>query len=458
MAIRWRATAAYLLAALLISARSVHADPNVVWGTFPQQGVVTHRFASPPPQPAPVTPVAAWGPQQPMDQAGNLWPAPPWAQQQPQRSDSDRCASGDCDTSQQQELFRLSADFLLWWVRSSPTPFPLVTQGTNGPLATGALGTVVLFGQENFNGDNPYSGMRLRLVGCGEACVLDMSGFFLENKTSRFAGSAGPDSTVILGRPFLNADTGNESVSLITFPNALSGGVTSEVRTRAWGAEANLTWRGSGLIEFFYGGFRYLGLRDDIQITDTSTIGPAGLSFFNGQPVTTGDVLTRSDLFRTLNNFYGPQLGIQTAVRRNNIEISGRAALAMGATVESLTVRGNTTLTNTTGVTTTTPGGLLALGSNSRSVTRYDFAVVPEMDLTLGVWVIPQARLSVGYNFLYCSSVIRPGDQFDRAISQTQLPTSPLFDPTVPATRPAPLFKATDFWIQGINFALLVTF
>ena len=85
-------------------------------------------------------------------------------------------------------------------------------------------------------------------------------------------------------------------------------------------------------------------------------------------------------------------------------------------------------------------------------------AVVPEVDFSVGYQLFRWARLSVGYNFLYCSSVLRPGDQLDRTVSPTLLPSHPAFNPASTAANPAPLFKSTDFWAQGLNFGLSVSF
>ena len=52
------------------------------------------------------------------------------------------------------------------------------------------------------------------------------------------------------------------------------------------------------------------------------------------------------------------------------------------------------------------------IGHYSRNV----FAVVPEVGLSVGFEVTAWLRLSLGYNFLYWSDVVRPGEQIDRVI------------------------------------------
>jgi hypothetical protein len=106
------------------------------------------------------------------------------------------------------------------------------------------------------------------------------------------------------------------------------------------------------------------------------------------------------------------------------------------------------------------PGGLLALpGANIGTFERDRFAVLPEVGLKLGYHVTPNLRLAVGYNFLYLSHAVRPGDQIDTGLDVTRIPNFP-----VPGARPLPVvrptvpFNDTGVFIQGINFSLQWSF
>ena len=66
-------------------------------------------------------------------------------------------------------------------------------------------------------------------------------------------------------------------------------------------------------------------------------------------------------------------------------------------------------------------------------------------------------RLSVGYNFLYWSSVARPGDQIDRNLDVTQIPNFlPLPPGTAPVSppRPMPLLRDNGYFAQGITLGV----
>ena len=111
------------------------------------------------------------------------------------------------------------------------------------------------------------------------------------------------------------------------------------------------------------------------------------------------------------------------------------------------------TITNTAGVTTgvgitttngafgnptgITPGGLFAQPSNSGTTSRNVFAVAPEVAMQVGFDWTPRLRSFVGYNFLYMSNVLRPGNQLDRNINPTQnaflVPPGTLMGPAAPA-------------------------
>ena len=94
------------------------------------------------------------------------------------------------------------------------------------------------------------------------------------------------------------------------------------------------------------------------------------------------------------------------------------------------------------------------MASNSGRFTRDAFAVVPEAQVQLGYQLTGQLRAFVGYNFLYVSEVVRPGDQIDRVVDIRQVP---LLTPTpalVASSRPAVPFHMTDYWAQGVTFGM----
>ena len=68
--------------------------------------------------------------------------------------------------------------------------------------------------------------------------------------------------------------------------------------------------------------------------------------------------------------------------------------------------------------------------------------------IALGYYINPNVQFTVGYNLIFWSSVVRPGDQIDTTVD----------DLNVPPTRPTFDFNTTSFWIQSVNLGLTCEF
>jgi hypothetical protein len=169
-------------------------------------------------------------------------------------------------------------------------------------------------------------------------------------------------------------------------------------------------------------------------------------------------VFTTQDRFRASNQFYGGQLGGRFVQELGAFSLSVQGHLALHCTSEVVTISGASSAITPGLPTTTVPGGVLALSSNSGRHYRSQFAGVPEGTLALGWQMMSWLRATVGYNFLYWSAVARPGNQVDLTVNRFLIPTSGLFAPGTGPARPAFNFQNSDYWAQGINFGLQVRF
>ena len=80
--------------------------------------------------------------------------------------------------------------------------------------------------------------------------------------------------------------------------------------------------------------------------------------------------------------------------------------------------------------------------------------MVPEVKVQVGYDVTNNIRVFAGYDFLYVSDVVRPGNQIDPRVnfSQQAAPVGggALVGPALPAAQ----FNHTDFWAHGVNVGL----
>jgi hypothetical protein len=363
------------------------------------------------------------------------------------------CPNGCC---KDRGHFWASAEYLLWAFKRDNIP-PLVTAAPPGvPGAIGQPGTAVVFGGGGPM-DNNFSGGRFTLgFWCGNCSDvgLEASYFFLGQRTNRFIAAS--DGSVSLGRPINVVNNTfdalgrlippGENVEQIALAGMSAGGVMVDVSSRLWGAELNGRYKwccGDTWHVDFLAGFRYVELDEGIHISEAIT--------------TLADNSFRavSDRFDTRNQFYGGQIGLDGEWRWRRWFFEGQAKLALGDQSELVRIAGNTQFIPPAPATAVTRnGGVLALASNSGTFTKDRFAVIPELGVKIGYQVTDHLRIFAGYDFMYISRVVRPGDQIDRNVNTLQLPNvfqdSRLVQPAFPAV----LFKETDFWAQGLNAGL----
>jgi hypothetical protein len=123
--------------------------------------------------------------------------------------------------------------------------------------------------------------------------------------------------------------------------------------------------------------------------------------------------------------------------------------VALGVTHQVVNVQGSSTYSGT-GVLApgTFPGGFLTQPSNIGRQTASRFSAVPQVGVKIGVDVTEHLRLTVGYDLVYWTGVVRPGDQIDRRINFSQTGGGPLIGPALPAPR----VQRSDFYAHGLTF------
>lgn len=337
----------------------------------------------------------------------------------------------------------------LYWTASGQRMPPLVTtavpgtpQGIAGTLGGSATQTVFPTGRVN---DDWRNGFRLRAgLWLGPDQRLGVEGDFFVLATSRQGFAAGSPGVQILSRPFTNATAGSPDVYPVSFPGMANGAVVADSRSDLIGGGVSLvrTARSTPAGRFdWLLGYRYLSLQDDLTVGSDVTA-----TAFAGTPT-----VRAVDQFRTTNAFHGGLVGLNWEHRWSSWFFGVRSSVALGVTHGVATIDGQSAVAEPSGAVTPYPGGLLAQPTNSGRFTGNHFAVVPEVGVRLGAQVTERLRAHVGYNYLYWSSVLRPGDQIDLRVNPNLIaPTQPLTGPALPTYSP----QRTGYWAQGVSLGL----
>ena len=378
--------------------------------------------------------------------------------------------------------FWASADYLLWWVKKAPLP-PVVTTGAfdpdtfdptvnPSPGAIGTADTVFLRGGRGID-LGTFSGLQARAgywFDDRRTIGVEAGAFLLERRSASYTATSDANGVPLLKVPYFDTSTGQEIGANVTFANdtanqigGLVGSVSVVNTLRFWGADAAVAYNvyDNKLLRFdALVGLRYLDLDESVRIFQSATpIGQPLIAGFLGNDVPIGATLTSLDNFHTRNQFYGGTVGGRAYVQVfDSLGVSLLGRVGLGVTEQRSAVGGLSTLIMPGVPTMTAQGGTLALPSNSGIRRGSDFTVVPEVNLNVHYQVTSYLTATVGYNYLYWSSVVRPGNQIDHNVDSRQIPTVQNYDPGVVATSPAPMLKRTDFWANGVNFGLSFQF
>ncbi len=378
-------------------------------------------------------------------------PAPPPVEVRPSATGGPLPVDGPVPDPLHQS-FWVKGEYLLWSVKPYHIPVLATTGDTTNLGILGQNGTQVLFGDSNLGG-GLRSGLRLSAgtwLDMWHEEGFEVGGFFLGEKRDSFATNTAQNA--IISRPFFELNRNRENVELVSFPGLQSGSLTISSPSKFFGIDAN--YRGKLCCGCDYrvdllAGFRFLDLDEDLRITEDIQ--------FSDSPLLgnlAGQHAIGVDDFHTKNRFYGAQVGVAGEKHWGAWSLQGQFKLALGGNAENVIINGSQTFTPNSAL--NARGTLLALPSNIGSRSRTVFSVVPEIDLNVGYQFNEHVRAFVGYNFLYWSNVVRPGDQIDRVLDATTIPNFKLPPGVVPVdrNRPAVPFKESGFWAQGLNVGI----
>jgi len=395
--------------------------------------------AKPPAQPpvaeAPAPPVPLPPPGQDVGPETNTVIPPP---------EPEKPAKGTDEAASVKSLWRYGdgGEYLLWYIKSSRVP-PLVVGNSGGG---GLTSPRVLFGDGTVDMED-RSGGRFTLstpLNSEQTFGFHGSYFFLGSREVNFlsGGNGGPDSPVV-GRPYVDAATGAESLRLVAAPGIAAGFVRAALTSRLQGVEANGVANALGGEHYqidLLTGFRFLQLAEGLAVLE-------GENYLAGAGGLAGTTFAAEDRISTNTRFYGGQVGTRLEFRRAGAFMNVTGKVAFGDSVEVVRYSGTSISGGPAGTVVTPTGDLFSLRSNVGRYAHESFALLPEVGLRVGFDLSDQARFFVGYSLVYLSDAVRPGDQIDRTVNTALLPGAA---PGAGPNRPGALVRSTDFWAQGL--------
>jgi hypothetical protein len=351
----------------------------------------------------------------------------------------------------------IAPEYLLWRVKQGPLPVPLLLSNPQDPDLSR-----LRFGNTDLDYGN-FSGGRLTVGGwCDDRAVfgIEARGFLLAQGTTSNTFASRPQGAPFLGIPFFNTSTQQEDFLPISIPGAFAGTLDVSSSTRLWGLESSLLfnlYRDTRFSLDVLAGGRYLELRENLTINNSFAALPGFQVAFGGNFFDPPNLVTTSDSFSTKNRYFGGQLGLRTEWHLGNFSASVTGKIALGDTREVSDVNGYTTLNSGLVPRQTLPGGIFALTSNIGRLGQDTFAVVPEVEVKLGYQLTSNLSVFVGYNFMYWSSLARPGDQINRFLNPGLIPSANDFG-LIPGPGPQAFIRTTDFWAQGLNAGIEIRY
>jgi len=252
-----------------------------------------------------------------------------------------------------------------------------------------------------------------------------------------------------------------------------SGAVAYTTGARLDGAVAGIVWNVRHECDCTLNlifGFRYLDIDESLAIYQSSHFAAGGPTYFPPHPAAGLGAITDfqiTDRFRTRNQFYGVQLGLDAERTFGPWFVGLAPKVALGTNRQTADVDGSTTFAGTTGQTVTVPGGLYAVGipggpPGTEGILGKDvvnrFAVLAEVTGRFGVQLTPSVRLSAGYTFLYLNTVARPGLEIQPVINPRVIPVSQAFGSTSGPVAPRRAYDISDYVAHGVLFGLEVRY
>lgn len=341
------------------------------------------------------------------------------------------------------------AEYLYWWSKKRYVPALVTTSPAATPQAqAGVLGlptTTVLFGDELLGGD-PDSGYRVsggKWLNKSKTTAIGGRFMMVRNEENFFQASPGDP---ILARPFFDTVGGAEDAFLVAYPGLAHGNINITAENRVRGFDVYLR---KLLLAGYCNRWDIISGYQNSNVEDRVDIRNEWIALDNSRIAQDSHVATH-DFFEVDNQFHGGFLGIMASSADGRLSWNLLAKVAVGNMNQEATIVGSETQTVPAAGATTLNEGLLAQSTNIGSFEHDEFAIVPEMNVTVGYNVSDNFQLTLGYTFIYWSEVALAGDMIDTTINTSQ--------PVVGPNRPSASLTSDGYWYTGLNFGASLRF
>ncbi|WP_254510450.1 BBP7 family outer membrane beta-barrel protein [Anatilimnocola floriformis] len=336
-------------------------------------------------------------------------------------------------------LWWAKADLLLGWRKGRSYPPLVTTDPANEDSTTaGVLPDATILYDGDTKNTQMQAGLNLDFGTFLDDCqTIGFGGryFFFGADDGNFSRNSGQNA--VLAIPFFSMDLNANSALLLAHPDVggevRSGSVAIRASNEIHGfdvyARLLYTRTATGRIDFITG-WHTSSVNDNFQLRMQTDGNQAN-----------NDVRLL-DQFNTENQFNGLILGVLTEHQVCCLTLRGKARVSVGNMHQSVLINGSTSVNGV--VDPNQPGGLFTASSNIGNYSQDQFAAVTETGLSLGYYITPRTQLTVGYNLMYWSNIVRPGEQINTVVD----------DVNVPPTSPTFQFHTTSFWVQSLTLGL----
>ena len=308
-------------------------------------------------------------------------------------------------------MWWLRSEALLWWRQGRD--LPVLVTSSDDPQAL--IGEIPLYGGE-VEGGSPQGGARFDLGTWldPEECIgVGWRIWGIGQEKLRFFADTEslPDQSI--ERLFFFSD-GTAEPLVISDPNfGITGSIDVVSTSEIFGTDVytRLHWREAcGIRLDLVGGYQLTRINEELRIRSDADDGSG--------------VDTIIDEWRTRNEFHGGTIGLLWESTRGCWTTRCLAKVGLGTMRQTVEFSGTEN-----GV----PPGLFVEAPGT--VTRDEFAAVPELDLSWSYQINPCWNMSIGYSLMYWSSVARPEAMLDNVIDDGR----------------SIIFRDDSLWVQGLT-------